>query len=105
MGYSPWVAKSWTQLSGFNHSLTQRNRGQQRVPWGGLGRTLRIMVSRAEGSEEGITWGKKILEGEREHVAPCWVCQRSRKEASVGGATETGGLIKFTKHSNLNTMG
>lgn len=55
------------------------------------------MVSRAEGSEEGITWGKKILKGEREHVAPCWLCQRSHKEAGVGGATEIGGLIKFTK--------
>lgn len=62
-------------------------------------------MSRAEGGEEGITGGKKILEGEREHVAPCWVCQRSHKEASVGGATETEGLIKFTKYSNLNIMG
>jgi len=63
------------------------------------------MVSQAEGSEEGITWGKKILEGEREHVAPCWVCQRSHKEAGVGGATEIGGLIKFMKYSHLNIMG
>lgn len=62
-------------------------------------------MSRAQDGEEAVMWGKNILEGRTGTHGSMLGCLRSSKEASVGGATEKGSLIKFTIYNNLNIMG
>lgn len=64
---------------------------------GSLKRTLRRWAVAEDGGTEGVLWscwGRTFWKRKQKHMAPCCVCLRNGKEASVVGATETRGWSK-----------